>query len=80
MYVILYTNFPDVKYAMAECHIELNQNNLAMSVLESVAPRTRTACLNMMLGNLYHQTGMDRAAVIAYKEVLKVTHALTAGL
>uniref|UniRef100_A0A6A7G3T2 Anaphase-promoting complex subunit 7-like n=2 Tax=Hirondellea gigas TaxID=1518452 RepID=A0A6A7G3T2_9CRUS len=61
----------DVKLAMAECHLSLGQRNQALSVLESVAPRTRTARLNMMLGELYQQTGMERPAVTAYKEVLK---------
>ena len=62
----------DVKLAMAECNMALNQSNLALSVLESVPPRTRTASLNMLLGTLYHKTGIERPAVTAFKEVLKV--------
>lgn len=57
---------------MAECHMSLSQANLALSVLESVSPRARTARLNMLLGGLYQQTGMERPAITAYKEVLKV--------
>ena len=62
----------DVKCMMAECHISANQSNLALSLLENVSPKSRSPRLNMMLGNLYHQTGMERPAITAYKEVLKV--------
>ncbi|KAF2366018.1 Tetratricopeptide-like helical domain [Trinorchestia longiramus] len=61
----------DVKYAMAECHIAIGQPNLALTVLETIGPRSRNVKFNMLLGNLYHQTGMERPAATAFKEVLK---------
>ena len=59
---------------MAECHLALKQNILALGVLEGVATRNRTPHINMMLGNLYKLSGMERSAITAYKEVLRVSH------
>lgn len=58
---------------MAECHLGVGQPNLALSVMETVGPRARNTKFNMLLGNLYHQTGMERPAAAAYKEVLKAS-------
>ncbi|KAA0185127.1 hypothetical protein HAZT_HAZT010961 [Hyalella azteca] len=61
----------ELKYSMAECHIVIGQPNLALSVLETVGPRSRSIKFNMLLGNLYQQSGMERSAISAFKEVLK---------
>ena len=57
---------------MAECLIQLGEANQALGVLESVTPRTRNSRANMLLGDLYKKSGMERSAITAYKEVIKV--------
>lgn len=61
----------DVKYAMAECNIAVRQFSQALTLLESIPQRHRTPKVNMGLGRLYQQAGMERPAITAYKEVLK---------
>lgn len=67
------TWFSDVKYAMAECNMAVRQYSQALTLLESIPQRHRTPKVNMRLGRLYQQAGMERPAITAYKEVLKVT-------
>ena len=57
---------------MAECNMAIRQFSQALTILESIGPKYRTAKVNMLLGRLYQQTGKERPAIIAYKEVLKV--------
>ena len=47
-------------------------NEQAISTLQSIAARQRTVKINMALAKLYHQAGMERSAMTAYKEVLRV--------
>lgn len=61
----------DVKYAMAECNMAVRQYSQALTLLESIPQRHRTPKVNMRLGRLYQQAGMERPAITAYKEVLK---------
>lgn len=61
----------DVKYAMAECNIAVRQFTQAVTLLESIPQRHRTPKVNMSLGRLYQQVGMERPAITAYKEVLR---------
>lgn len=48
-------------------------NDQAISTLQSIAARQRSAKINMALAKLYHQSGMERSAVTFYKEVLRVS-------
>ncbi|MCL4128635.1 UNVERIFIED_CONTAM: hypothetical protein GTU68_007736 [Idotea baltica] len=61
----------DVKFAISECNIAVREFRQAVSILESIPQRHRTARVNMALGKLYQQGGMERPAIVAYKEVLK---------
>ncbi|XP_063242706.1 anaphase-promoting complex subunit 7 isoform X2 [Bacillus rossius redtenbacheri] len=61
----------DLKYKIHMCHVNLKQNNQAIVVLQSVPAKQRNARINMALGKLYQQSGMDRSAITCYKEVLK---------
>lgn len=63
----------DVKFAISECNIALREFRQAVSILESIHQRHRNAHVNMALGKLYQQGGMERPAIVAYKEVLKVS-------
>lgn len=58
---------------MAECNMAVRQYSQALTLLESIPQRHRTPKVNMRLGRLYQQAGMERPAITAYKEVLKVT-------
>ena len=41
-------------------------------MLQSIPAKQRTARINMALGKLYLENGMERAAVTSFKEVLRV--------
>lgn len=41
-------------------------------VLQSIPGKLRNAKINMALAKLYQQGGMERSAITAYKEVLRV--------
>ncbi|KAK7069413.1 Anaphase promoting complex subunit 7, partial [Halocaridina rubra] len=56
---------------MAECNIAVRQFTQAVALLESIPQRHRTPKVNMSLGRLYQQAGMERPAITAYKEVLR---------
>ena len=57
---------------MAECNIAVKELRQAVATLESIPQRHRTAKVNMALGKLYYEGGMERPAIVAFKEVLKV--------
>lgn len=61
----------EIKYKLHLCYVRLNMNEQAISTLQSVAARQRTVKINMALAKLYHQSGMERSAITAYKEVLR---------
>jgi lipopolysaccharide biosynthesis regulator YciM len=42
-------------------------------MLQSIPAKSRTVRTNMALGKLYMQTGMERAAITSFKEVLRVS-------
>ena len=44
-----------------------------MSTLQSIPAKQRTAKVHMALGKLFHDQGNCRAAIGAYKEVLRVS-------
>ncbi|CAG9858903.1 unnamed protein product [Phyllotreta striolata] len=70
----LLSNMPsdvDLKYQIYLCCAALKQKQAAGEILQSIAPRHRTPKINMALGNIYKELGMDRAAVASYKEVLR---------
>lgn len=54
------------------CHVKLQHSDQAIDVLQSIPGKQRNAKINMALAKLYHQSGMERSAITAYKEVLKV--------
>lgn len=47
------------------------QRQQAIEVLQSIQARLRTPKINMALANLYRDTGNERPAIAAYKEVLR---------
>lgn len=61
----------EIKYKIAKCLVEIKHFRDAIVILQSLAHRQRTAKINMLLGRLLHNNGLERAAVGAYKEVLK---------
>lgn len=61
----------DLKYKLHICCIKMKQPQNAIDVLQSIAARTRTPKINMALGNLYKEAGLERSAVTCYKEVLR---------
>jgi len=65
------TNDADLKFRIAKCHAELGEKRLAIQMLDSIPSRFRTPAINMMLGRLNQQSEVERAAISAYKEVLK---------
>lgn len=63
----------DIKYQIHLCHINLKQNQEAVTVLETIPGKQRSPKVNMALGKLYQLGGMERSSVYAFKEVLKVS-------
>jgi len=61
----------DIKYQIHLCHSQLKQSAQAIAMLESIPAKQRTPKVNMALASLYHQSGQERSAITAYKEVLK---------
>lgn len=61
----------EVKYMLHLCYCLLQQHKEALSVLEGVSSKQRTAKINMALAKLYQRMGQDRSAVTAFKEVLR---------
>lgn len=65
------TSDVEVKYKIYQCLTHLKQYREAMSVLEGISTKQRTAKINMALAKLYLRSGMDRSAITSYKEVLR---------
>lgn len=63
----------DIKFKMHLCYVKLKQYQKAVCILQSIAARSRNAKINMALGMLFKETGMERSAVTAFKEVLRVS-------
>lgn len=61
----------DIKYKVHLCCLKLKQHQKAIEVLHSISARARTPKINMALGNLYRDSGMERPAISCYKEVLR---------
>lgn len=61
----------EIKYKIAKCLVENKHLRDAISTLQSITMKQRTPKVNMLLGRLLHNSGNDRTAVGAYKEVLK---------
>lgn len=62
----------EIKYKIHLCYIKLKQVQKALSVLQSIPARSRIVKINMALGHLYRNSGMERSAITCYKEVLRV--------
>merc|ERR1712166_905717 len=60
-----------LRLKIAQCQVEIGETKQALDTLEAIPARQRTPTANMLLGKL-SQHGADRAAVTAYKEVLRV--------
>ncbi|XP_052798853.1 anaphase-promoting complex subunit 7-like [Mya arenaria] len=65
------TSDVEVKYKIYECLLYSKQYKEAMSVLEGISTKQRTAKVNLALAKLYIRSGMDRSAITSYKEVLR---------
>lgn len=61
----------ELKYRCHICFIKQKQISKAIDILQNIPARNRTICINMVLGNLLKETGMERSAVTCYKEVLR---------
>ncbi|KAF5291187.1 hypothetical protein FQA39_LY14429 [Lamprigera yunnana] len=61
----------NIKYKIHLCCLKLKRSQKAIEVLQSISARMRTPKINMALGNLYRDSGMERPAVSCFKEVLK---------
>lgn len=61
----------DVKYKIHLCCIALKQKTAAAEILQMISARMRTPKINMALGNLYKDIGMERVAITCFKEVLR---------
>jgi len=61
----------DVKYKLHKCYVAMGQPNQAINILQSIVAKNRTARVSMALGRLYHQNGMERPAIAAYREVVR---------
>ncbi|XP_045172454.1 anaphase-promoting complex subunit 7-like [Mercenaria mercenaria] len=65
------TSDVEVKYKIYMCLLHGKQYKEAMSVLEGISTKQRTAKVNLALAKLYIRSGMDRSAITSYKEVLR---------
>lgn len=61
----------EIRYKIHKCCLALQQVNTAIEMLQSIQARVRTPKINMALGNLYRDGGMERSAITCYKEVLR---------
>lgn len=61
----------DVKFRIHLCCSAIGNIDSAISILESIPAKLRTAKIHYALARLYHGQGQDRPAIISYKEVLK---------
>lgn len=65
------TSDADLKFRIAKCHVELGEKRMATQMIDSIPSRFRTPVINMMLGKLNQGAEVERAAISAYKEVLR---------
>jgi len=65
--------FADIKYLIHECRVCQHDGAGAIAALEMVAAKQRNPRINMALGKLYGARGLERSAITAYKEVLRVS-------
>lgn len=72
------TSEVDVQFKIYQCLHKTNQNAEALSTLESINTKKRTARINMALAKLYLHEGRDRSAITCYKEVIR-EHPLALG-
>ncbi|KAG5888091.1 hypothetical protein JTB14_021892 [Gonioctena quinquepunctata] len=61
----------DIKYKIHLCCMALKQKNAAGEILQMISARLRTPKINMALGDIYKEIGMERSAITCYKEVLR---------
>ncbi|XP_044272274.1 anaphase-promoting complex subunit 7 [Tribolium madens] len=61
----------EIRFKIHKCCMALKQVNEAIEMLQSIQARLRTPKINMALGNLYSEAGMERSAITCYKEVLR---------
>ncbi|KAE8741890.1 hypothetical protein FOCC_FOCC012542 [Frankliniella occidentalis] len=61
----------DIKYQLHLCLVQQRQHPAAMNILKTIPANQRTAKVHMALGKLFHEQGNCRAAIGAYKEVLR---------
>jgi anaphase-promoting complex subunit 7 len=52
--------------------VSQNDGAGAIAALETVPAKARNPRINMALGKLYSARGLERSAITAYKEVLRV--------
>lgn len=64
-------NDVEIKYKIYLCCMAQKQRKAAADILQEIAARSRTPKINMALGNLYKEMGMERSAVTCFKEVLR---------
>jgi hypothetical protein len=67
-----FVKFSDIKYLIHECRVSQNDGAGAIAALETVPAKARNPRINMALGKLYSARGLERSAITAYKEVLRV--------
>lgn len=61
-----------IKYRLAICYRELNDSNLAISILQSIPSKSRLPKINMLLAKLQHrQSRNPLEAIASYKDVLR---------
>lgn len=65
------TNDVEIKYKVYLCCMKQKLKHNAIEVLESIQARLRNPKINMALANLYLESGLERPAITAYKEVLR---------
>ncbi|CAG2197641.1 unnamed protein product [Mytilus edulis] len=73
------TSEVDVKYKLYQCLSQMKQFREAMSILEGISSKQRTAKVNVALAKLYVMAGMDRSAITSYKEVIRITFLRSKG-
>lgn len=61
----------NIKYKAHLCCLKLKRPQKAIDILQSISARARPPKVNMALGNMYRDSGMERPAISCYKEVLK---------
>jgi len=65
------TSEVDVRYRMYQCMHKMKQFSEALTVLENISSKKRTARVNLALAKMYLHEGKDRSAITCYKEVIR---------